>query len=887
MPHRILLKKIFLLQLMLLVFFVSKSQCPGGYTAAQLNWDNLDYYWNSGSGNTPYNTYISDATEQTQRFSIGTTYVTMVTNNADMVNPGAGNSAENATHTGEIANYTGQDVQFDPGGNNRTITITFATAVSAPNFTLYDIDDGAVFSITATSNLSLPTPVTVTTYAGTILAVGGIFPLPRTITAGAGNLANNLNTGSATVSVAGLVNSITITVTTRGSDPVFWLSDINTCTLGTFPTNWHQGANNRPFWGPTQSQPDYFLITPDNNSCYYVDPATGVSRLLLTDAARTYVNSFGYDPYNRFLYYISENSSVDANNKQIKRYNYNTETSSVIIADISAAPLNIPTFNSGVESAGCAFYNGSLYFGIEGGTYQPGGSSTLRTRETIIWKIDFDASNNPTTACQVFAIDAATNGSGSISTHDWGDFIIRNGIIYDFNTARNNPGPSYAQSKYHHYNMMTGNMDATYNNPGTTTWNGQSGMGWSGTLYFFRPSTGSNSVVGVYNENGTNGATQTITVASGPAWPGGSGDASDPFRPKCDFGDAPATYDPYVTPATQSPAVHERSENIRLGATWDYEFLKRGVAGTDDVDDGTSFVSFLPQGHGNYLAHTYVTNNSGAAATLIAWLDYNANGVFDASEAITPINIPNGTNNVMYWLYWPSFTSPLINGQSTYMRVRITSAAAGMTSAHATGYFTNGEVEDYRIPVDDFPLAVNNLSFNASLINNSYVKLNWSGKEESNFSGYEVQKSKDAVNWEFAGVIPGNGQSGTKQYEFTDNSPYAGLTYYRLKFVGASGNNSFSEVRSVKKSALEDRITIKPNPVTTNATISINVTESTTGEVVLIASGGKRLHSQKIVLNAGANTIQFPIKDDWNAGMYILRVIINEEIINKKLIIHK
>ncbi|MBL0305974.1 MAG: hypothetical protein IPQ25_08030 [Chitinophagaceae bacterium] len=30
------------------------AQCPGGYTQAQLNWDNLDYYWNSGGNRSPY-----------------------------------------------------------------------------------------------------------------------------------------------------------------------------------------------------------------------------------------------------------------------------------------------------------------------------------------------------------------------------------------------------------------------------------------------------------------------------------------------------------------------------------------------------------------------------------------------------------------------------------------------------------------------------------------------------------------------------------------------------------------------------------------------------------------------------------------------------------------
>ncbi|MFZ1312829.1 MAG: hypothetical protein WAR38_08170, partial [Chitinophagaceae bacterium] len=111
-----------------ITFEKAVAQCPGGYTQAQLNWDNLDYYWNSGgSGNGPYQNYITDALEQSQRFAIGTTWLTIATSNAAVVNPGAGLSVENLTHTGEIANYTGADVQYNPNADGQSITITFNT----------------------------------------------------------------------------------------------------------------------------------------------------------------------------------------------------------------------------------------------------------------------------------------------------------------------------------------------------------------------------------------------------------------------------------------------------------------------------------------------------------------------------------------------------------------------------------------------------------------------------------------------------------------------------------------------------------------------------------------------------------------------------------------
>ncbi len=871
------------------------AQCPGGYTNSQLNWDNLDYYWNSG-GNGPYQNYITNAQEQTQRFAIGRTYLTIATSHQDLVNPGSGNSAENTTHTGDAANYTGRDVQYNPSANGQTVTITFATPVSAPNFTLYDIDGTATFTVTATNNLNAATAVNVTTYAGTILLVG-VLPLSRTISTLSGtNLANNLNTGSATVTVPGLVNSITITISNRGSDPVFWLSDINACVNnGNFPTNWHQQANNRPFVGPTQNMPDYFLVTPDNDVSYYLDPATGQARQLFQDASRDYVNSFGYDPYNRFLYYISENNSIDVNNRTVKRYDYNTETSNSSFISNVTTSLGIPTFNYGIESAGCSFYDGALYLGVEGGKYDPDNTSNDRTRETIVWRIDFDGSNNPTVAYQVVAFDHYLNASNT-AIHDWGDFIIKDGVLYNFNTSRNSCGTGcndYTESKFEHFNLVTGQM-TVYNNPNTTspgnrsTWNGQAGMTWAGNLYYFRPaSSGSTSQIGVYDEAGTVGASTTITVVSGAAWPGGSGDASDPFRPKCDFGDAPASYDPYVDPATQSPAVHERSENIRLGATWDYEYLKRGVTGNNDVDDGIGTIAFLPPGwSAGYVVQASAYNNSGSPATLIAWLDYNGNGVFDASEAITPITVPSSASAQNFWLYWPYTMNSFVNGQETWLRVRLTAQSAGMTTAHATGYFTNGEVEDYRVPVDNFPLSTRLIDFDA-ILKNKKVDLKWSAAEETGIYGYEVERSIDNINWIKVSSVTTSGSNGIKNYKAEDANPAKGISYYRLRIIESTGMNRFSEIKTILYKEFAVSIAITPNPAIDRIKLNITTSAPTEAVIQITDMQGRLVLSTIKNITLGATETELLLPAGINSGMYMVRIKAGDEVIHKKLIVNK
>ncbi len=881
------------------------AQCPASYTQAQLNWDNLDYYYNAGLNVAPYGyrvsgtnyTYVSDANEQTQRFAIGSNYLTIANSSAAMINPAAGTSAENATHTGELAGYTGEDVEYTSVAG-QTITITFNNPVRNATFTLYDIDLGGIMTVSAADAASGALTVTAATQAGTILTVVGA---PNKVISdltnlGAGTaLGNADNRGSVTITVAGTaanpVKTITISCTATGTDPVFWLSDINACVTGSFPTNYHQLANNRPFVGPTQNMPDYFLVTPDNDDIYMIDPATGNARHFLNDPAKTYVNSLAYDPYNRFLYYISENVSVDYTNKLIKRYDYNTETSSTIIADLSAA-FNIPTFNSGVESAGCAFYDGALYFGVEGGTHN--NSGTVTTRETIIWRIDFDGSNNPVSAYQVFATNASTNGASPSSIHDWGDFIIRNGVVINSNTARNSS--NYSQSKFHHYDMMTGAVTNVYNNPGTALWNGQIAMNWAQNLYYFRANGGSNSAIGTYDGAGNLGATQNITLlGTGGPWPGGAGDASDPFRPKCDFGDAPASYDPYANPAIESPAVHERADTMWLGTTtvestsWSREFLKRGTNGTADSDNGVATVPFLQPGTSPYLAQVSLYNNSSANATVIAWLDFNGNGTFDAAEAGT--NIPAGpitpSSSVQTrYLYWPSVTTPLLAGATTYLRIRITAAAASMTSSHATGYFEKGEVEDYAVPVDNYPLTTQLLNFKA-ILENKQVKLNWNVTEDANVYSYDVERSADNTNWSKVTTVNANGTSGTFSYDAVDANPLKGISYYRVRIIESAGMNRFSAIKQITLDEFTASFVIAPNPAKDLARLFIEASEAGEATIQILNMQGREVLSQKKQLKSGSNTIELPVAETISAGTYMVRLTTGTKVLQQKLIINK
>lgn len=845
---------------------VGRAQC----TQATLNWDYVDYYYNSGVNIAPYGysggNYVTNAMEMTQKFAIGTTDVTFTTSSAGMA------KGDNATHTGNITNYGGSDAQFTPTAAGQTITLTFGAVVTNASFTLYDVDDLQSLSVSAKNGSGTAIPVTTATQGGTTLVITGTANVPVITSSSATNQGNSSNSGTVTIAVAGPVKSITISVTTVGADATFWLSRVLACVTGSFPSNYNQTGLNEPLTGPNGNQPDYFLITPDNDSCYAVDPVTGKAYPIFGDPGNTYLNSLAYDPYNHILYYVSEDYPAGSTNKKLKKYDFNTGTISTVFNDITTA-LNIPTFDQSLEGAGAAFYNGSLYLGIEGGKF----SSTV-TRSSIIYRIDFDASLNPTGAAQVWAIPCYDQSSQPF-LQDWADFIIKNGVVTNYSSAKNGTS-NYSKSSYKDFDLMSGAITATHMNPGTSIYSGQSGMDWSGNLYTFF----SNGVAMYNSAAGTNGTIKAITRAGGGSWPGGNGDASENFRPQMDFGDAPSSYDPVAT----SPAAHEMDTTVYLGTGFDREWVSKGqtsLANSDGFDDAIPYVTTYNPLAAAYLIQVSAYNHSGGNATICAWLDYNANGIFDAGEGITQ-TISSSTNLQSVYLYWPHVTSTLTNGQYTYLRIRITTAANNMTTANPTGWYNSGEVEDYRVPVNPYPLAVQNQNFDAQITAARTVKLTWSVQDESPNASYIIEKSNDSKEWTVLGGAQAKGQNTVASYEEMDHTPFAGFTYYRLRTLKKDGTTTTSSILRVDNKVNGFSMNIAPNPASDRASVYINTPGAASDCMMQVVNAqGMIVYEQKVQLSKGTNEVVLPVHTRLFAGRYIVRVINADQTYSQSLIV--
>jgi len=175
-------------------------------------------------------------------------------------------------------------------------------------------------------------------------------------------------------------------------------------------------------------------------------------------------------------------------------------------------------------------------------------------------------------------------------------------------------------------------------------------------------------------------------------------------------------------------------------------------------------------------------------------------------------------------------------------------------------------------------LPVNLIDFSAT-INNKIVTLSWATATEINNEHFEVLKSKNGVDFEIVAKVTGNGNSNIMlTYSANDENPTEGANYYILKQVDFDGKSSTSKIINVIMDANAVEAKIFPNPVANGS--NINIEMGTTGEktIEIYSVNGqleRNINSQNT--NIEINTAEM------ERGIYLVRIIQNNNIITKKL----
>ena len=115
-------------------------------------------------------------------------------------------------------------------------------------------------------------------------------------------------------------------------------------------------------------------------------------------------------------------------------------------------------------------------------------------------------------------------------------------------------------------------------------------------------------------------------------------------------------------------------------------------------------------------------------------------------------------------------------------------------------------------------LPVELLSFTGVAKDNT-IRLKWSTATELNNDFFDVQRSRDGVEFESIGRVEGNGTTNSvTEYQFVDIDPGLGDNFYRLRQVDFDGTQEYHKIINVTNDFFMDGIEVAmyPNPTKGN-----------------------------------------------------------------------
>jgi CubicO group peptidase (beta-lactamase class C family) len=171
------------------------------------------------------------------------------------------------------------------------------------------------------------------------------------------------------------------------------------------------------------------------------------------------------------------------------------------------------------------------------------------------------------------------------------------------------------------------------------------------------------------------------------------------------------------------------------------------------------------------------------------------------------------------------------------------------------------------------PVTIDNFSL---LKKNNQIQLFWNTLNEINNNGFEIERSTDGNRFTTIAFVASKALMGnstaTNQYTFNDLNFSDGINYYRLKQVDKDGKITYSIVKQITISKINDLSIqyIYPNPATNFLNIAIGSFKNQSVSITIInALGVQKINIIKDIIK-GNQVITLPISRLINGAYSIL-----------------
>jgi hypothetical protein len=166
---------------------------------------------------------------------------------------------------------------------------------------------------------------------------------------------------------------------------------------------------------------------------------------------------------------------------------------------------------------------------------------------------------------------------------------------------------------------------------------------------------------------------------------------------------------------------------------------------------------------------------------------------------------------------------------------------------------TNGTII-CNIPV---PLPITLLGFSGEKTGKA-IQLKWSTATEINNSYFTIERSSDGKEFAELGKVKGAGNSNyIRNYNFSDENPFEGINYYRVKQTDFDGQFSYTPVIAIRNRFENEKLKILPNPVLNAGLAKVNTKTGGIHNLLIVNQLGSILLKKQIELLGGEQIIDF------------------------------
>ncbi len=160
----------------------------------------------------------------------------------------------------------------------------------------------------------------------------------------------------------------------------------------------------------------------------------------------------------------------------------------------------------------------------------------------------------------------------------------------------------------------------------------------------------------------------------------------------------------------------------------------------------------------------------------------------------------------------------------------------------------------------------------ASYLNDA-VTLQWQTANEQNVDEYVVEKSSDGTHFTNTSLSATSINKSTANYLLTDNHPFAGTNYYRLKAIDKDGKFSFSNVMKVAATNVKSVVKVFPNPATSsNITVQFSGQQAGAYTIRVVNNNGFMVHTQNEQLGVAGTELKLSTNKTLPAGIYRMEI---------------